>query len=143
MRIFLVLIGLSLFLSCNDKINLENDELSNAKWYFYSYACQQRAFTGRGIEVNPLACGVDYKVEFNPTKDTVSYHFILFNKDSLDICYLNPFGTSGVICVKGMYFIPRLHGVIIEFYDKSIIEAEMKKQSEILEEKIKNSDEIL
>lgn len=135
------LIILSLFfISCKSHVIKEDLSLNEAKWYFYSYACDLTGYIQRNKVIDPIECDIQTKVVVKINKDTTEVFFNLYYKDTLNVCWLKPFSLAGIKIVNNTLFIPIYHQTILANNSDSAILKEMYKQSLLLQKKILESN---
>lgn len=126
-------------LSCNAQ--KESEEIVNAKWFYYAYAAELNGYSGSGVEMQPLAC--DIKINFinHVNTDTTKFYFSLYQKDTLNICYLKPLGLTGIMVVGNKLYLPVYHSIVFDSESDSVVLETMKKQSLSLRKKVLENKE--
>ncbi|HYM93329.1 MAG TPA: hypothetical protein VET23_04265, partial [Chitinophagaceae bacterium] len=113
----------------------KNKKINNAKWYYYSYAVDQKVYCKDTIAIEPLAC--DIKVDgIKNINDTTIIYFSLYRKDTLSTCILKPLGLVGIEVINDKLYRPIYHSIEFEDESDSIILRDMKKNDSLLRRKI-------
>ena len=138
-RKYIFLFVLVFSLSCNAQI--ESEGIVNAKWFYYAYAMELNGYSSSGTEMQPLACDIIVKFIKHVNADTTKFYFSLYQKDTLNICYLKPLGLVGVTMVGNKLYLPIYHSIVFDQESDSIVLEEMKKRSSLLQSKILENGE--
>lgn len=118
------------FLSCNAK--RESSEIKNAKWFYYAYAMELNGYAQNGNSVKPLTCDIRLNSVENINPDTTRFYFSLYQKDTLNKCYLKPLSLSGITAVKNNLYIPIYNYIFFYNETDSLLLAKMNKQNILL-----------
>jgi hypothetical protein len=129
--------------SCNAQPSIKkvDDESLNAKWFYYSYAMELNAYNSNGTEIQPLACNIKINSVKHVSADTTKFYFSLYDKDTVNICYLKPLALLGITVVRNKLFIPIYHTIIFDSENDSTVLEKMKKQSLLLQNKVLENKE--
>lgn len=129
-------------LSCNGQTALkESEELINAKWYYYGYAIELKAYDKNGIEVQPLACDIKLLRVSKVSTDTIKLFFIASSNDTLNTCSFKPLDLVGITIVGNKLYLPIYHTVVFDSEGDSVLLERMNKQSLLLQKKVvENND---
>ena len=128
-------------LSC--KAQTEKEEITNAKWFYYSYAMELNGYSSSGAEIKPLSCDIKVNSIERVNGDTTKFYFSLYKKDTLNICYLKPLGLIGVVAVRNKLYTPIYHSLIFDKESDSLILERINKQSsQLLQKSLGNDKEI-
>lgn len=129
-------------LSCNGQIvSKESEEISNAKWYYYSYAMEYNAYDKSGAEVQPLTYDIKLLRISNVSTDSTNLFFIAFNKDTLNTCVFKPLDLVGITIVRNKLYLPIYHTVVFDSENDSAVLERMNKQSLILQNRVLENNE--
>jgi hypothetical protein len=124
-------------LSCNAQHTIEEDnEISNAKWFYYTYVMELNGYNSNGAEMQPLACNIKINQVKHVNTDTTKVYFSLYDKDTLNICYLKPLALLGITVVRNKLYIPIYHTIVFDSENDSMILEKMQKQSLLLRSKV-------
>jgi hypothetical protein len=134
-KYFFSLILIFLF-SC--KARTESEEIINAKWFYYSYTVELDGYI-EGRKVKPLTCNIKVNSIEHTNNDTTKFYFLLYGRDTLDICYLKPLGLVGVTVVRNKLYVPIYHEIIFDRESDSLILKNMNKQSLLLQKELQNN----
>lgn len=132
------------YLSCNGQAPLlDSKEITNAKWYFYSYATELKAYDKSGTEVQPLACDIKVLRVSKVSIDTTEIFFVASHKDTLNTCSFKPLDLIGISIVRNQLYLPIYHTVVFDSEGDSVVLERMKKHNLILQKKVfENNREI-
>lgn len=137
---YIVAIVLILSFSCNGQVPVsENNELSNAKWNYYSYAVGLTAYDKSNKPINPLLCDISLTRSIKIGSDTTEMYFNAFYKDMLNQCSFKPYGLTGIMIIRDKFYLPIYHSIIFESQKESEIYEEMQRRQAILKEEITKS----
>jgi hypothetical protein len=136
---YFFLLGFVFSLSCNAQ--RENQEIENAKWFYYSYAMELNGYSNSGVKIDPLACDIKIDAIERLKRDTTKYYFSLFQNDTLNICYLKPLGLVGVLAVNNKLYFPIYHSILFDKESDSKILERMNKQNSQLLQRLLQKDE--
>jgi hypothetical protein len=126
-------------ISCNRKnIPNESDEITNAKWYYYSYVIDLTAYDKSGAEIQPLACDIKLLRILKINTDTTKIYFEASNKDTLNVCSFKPLDLVGINVVKNKLYLPIYHTIVFDRESDTIILEKMNKQNVLLQGRILN-----
>jgi hypothetical protein len=129
-------------LSCNGQVkSKDSDEITNAKWYYYSYAMELKAYDRNNIEVQPLACDIKVLKSLKVNTDTTQIFFNAFNKDTLNVCNFKPMGLVGITVVRNKLYLPIYHTIVFDSESDNIVLERMNKQSLLLRDKVLENKE--
>jgi hypothetical protein len=132
------------FISCNSQTgSKESDEIANAKWYYYSYAGELKAYDKSGGEVQPLTCDVKFLKLLKVGIDTTKIFFDAFNKDTLNLCSFRPYDLVGIIIVKNKLYLPIYHTLVFGSDEDSTVLKRMNRQSMLLQRRILENSEAI
>lgn len=141
---YIIPLTLIFSLSCKGQIGLkESQEITNSKWYYYSYAMELKAYDKSGTEVKPLACDIKLLKILKVSPDTTHLFFAASSKDTLNTCSFKPLDLTGITIVKDKLYLPIYHIVIFDGEKDSKVLERMRKQSLLLQNKIIESKEII
>ena len=131
-------------LSCNGQtVSKESEEVTNAKWYYYSYAMELKVYDKSGTEIQPLACDIKLLRVSKVSADTTNLFFVAFSKDTLNTCTFKPLNLIGITIVRNKLYLPIYHIVVFDRENDSIVLERMNKQSLLLQSKaLENNDRI-
>jgi hypothetical protein len=119
-----------------------SQEIINAKWFYYAYASQLNGYSSTGNEIRSLACDIKVNSIERINGDTTKFYFSLYQKDTLNICYLKPLELVGIKMVRNELYSPIYHSVIYEKQTDSMILKEMNKQNLLLQKSLESSKEV-
>lgn len=129
-------------LSCNGQtVSKESEEITNAKWYYYSYVMELKAYNKSGTETQPLACDIKLLRVSKVSTDTTNLFFVAFSKDTLNTCSFKPLDLVGITIVRNKLFLPIYHTVVFDSENDSAVLARMNKQSLLLQNKVLENNE--
>ena len=121
----------------------DSEEITNAKWVFYAYAMDLKGYSSNDNgEVKPLTCDVKFNSIQRLNIDTAKFYFTLFQKDTLNECYLKPLGLVGIMAVGNKLFTPIYHSVIFEREADSLVLKNMNTRNSLLLQKSYNDNSI-
>lgn len=124
-------------LSCNGQsMPKESEEIVNAKWYYYSYAMDFKAYDKSGTEVQPLACDIKLLKVSKISADTTNLFFVVFSKDTLNTCSFKPLDVVGIAIVRNKLYLPIYHTVVFDSENDSVVLERMNKQNLLLQNKV-------
>jgi hypothetical protein len=124
-------------LSCNAQtVPNESEEVANAKWYYYSYVMELKAYDKSGAEVQPLACDIKLLRVSKVSVDTTELFFIASNKDTLNTSFFKPLDLVGIAIVRNKLYLPIYHTVAFDSENDSVVLERMSKQNLLLQNKI-------
>lgn len=129
-------------ISCNGQTVLrESEEITNAKWYYYNYAMELKAYDKSGIEVQPLTCDIKLLRVSKIGTDTTNLFFVAFSKDTLNTCSFKPLDLVGITIVRNKLYLPIYHTVVFDNGNDSAVLERMNKQSLLLQNKVLENNE--
>lgn len=128
--------------SVSCKAQTENEEIINAKWFYYAYALELNGYSSSGAEIKPLACNSKLNYIERISKDTARFYFSLYQKDTLDVCYLKPLELVGVTVIRNKLYTPIYHSVLFDKEADSLILERMNAQSLLLQKSLENDKDI-
>lgn len=102
---------------------------------------EQNGYSSNGEEIKPLTCDIKLNLIKHISSDTTNFYFSLYQKDTLNICYLKPLGLVGISTVKNKFYTPIYHSVIFDREGDSLILDKMNKKSLLLLQRSLVNDE--
>jgi hypothetical protein len=128
-------------LSCNGQsTSSESEEIINAKWYYYSYAMELKAYDKTGEELQPLACDIKLTRVSKISSDTTKLFFVASSGDTLNTCAFKPLDLVGIAIVRNRLYLPIYHIVAFDIEDDSSVLARMNTQSLLLQNKVSENN---
>lgn len=121
----------------------ESNEIANAKWYYYSYVMELKAYDRASVEIQPLACDIRVLRLLKVGADTTKVFFNAFNKDTLNVCSFRPYDLVGITIVRNKLYLPIYHSIVFDKENDSIVLEKMNKQSLLLQSKALGNNEII
>lgn len=97
-----------LIYSCKPKLISENNnyKFEKAKWFFYSYASPNKAYTQNAQAFSPWECEVKNNGLKKVGQKTTEYYFRFFIGDTLNYCTLKPYDLIGVQVNNDTVYLP-------------------------------------
>ena len=124
-------------LSCNGQtMPKESEEVADAKWYYYSYAMELKAYDKSSTEIQALACDVKLLRVSKVSSDTTELFFVASNKDALNTCSFKPLDLVGITIVRNKLYLPIYHAVVFDSENDSVVLERMNKQNLLLQNKV-------
>ncbi len=124
-------------LSCNGQaIPKESEEITNAKWYYYSWAMELKTYDKSGTEVQPLTCDIKLLRVSKVSTDTIELFFVASNKDTLNTCSFKPLDLVGITIIRNKLYLPIYHTVVFDSENESVVLERMNKQNLLLQNKV-------
>lgn len=120
-----------------EKIN-DDDIMSNAKWYFYSYAMDLQLYDKNELEVNPLDCSIKLFKISKVGNDTTKVFFTTFKNDTINECSFRPYDLIGITIVKEKMFLPIYHQIEFDIEEDSVVIARMNEKNLQLQNRVLN-----
>lgn len=149
---YVILLFSTLIFACNnnekiekgniliDKIN--DDIITNAKWYFYGYVIGLKAYDKKNNEINPLDCSIEVSKISKIGSDTTNIFFIAFNNDARNECTFMPYDLIGISIIKEKVFLPIYHQIEFDREDDLVIIERMNQINLELKNRVLNSKSI-
>lgn len=124
-------------LSCNGQtVTMKGEKITNAKWYYYSYAAELKTYDKSGAEVQPLACDVKLLRVSKVSIDTTEVFFVASNKDTSNTCSFKPLDLVGITVVRNKLYLPIYRTVVFDSESDSVVLERMNKQNLLLQNKV-------
>lgn len=114
----------------------ESVELTNAKWYYYSYTMDFKGYDRSGTEVQPLALDVKLLRTLKVNTDTTNLFFVASSKDTLNTCSFKPLDLVGITVIRNKLYLPIYHAIVFDTESDSIVLEKMNKQNLMLQKKV-------
>lgn len=142
---YIILSMLIFSVSCNGQTApKESDEITNARWYYYSYAMDLKAYDrSSSAEVKPLTCDLKLLRLLKVSPDTIKFFFIAFNKDTLNACSFRPLDLAGITLVRNKLYLPLYHTIVFDKENDTIVLEKMNKQNLLLQRRILENKEAI
>ncbi|MBC7935492.1 MAG: hypothetical protein H7Y86_09100 [Rhizobacter sp.] len=115
---------------------MESEELTNAKWYYYSYTMDLKGYDRSGKEVQPLALDVKLLRTLKVNTDTTNLFFVASSKDTLNTCSFKPLDLVGITVIRNRLYLPIYHAIVFDTESDSIVLEKMNKQNLMLQKKV-------
>jgi len=139
---YVILSMLIFSVSCKGQTtSKESEELANAKWYYYSYAMELKAYDRSGTEVQPLANDVRLLRTLKVGTDTTNLFFLASNKDTLNTCSFKPLDLVGITVIRNKLYLPIYHTIVFDAESNAIVLEKMSKQNLLLQKKVLENKE--
>lgn len=123
--------------SCNGQtLSRGSEEITNAKWYYYSYTMELKAYDKSSTEIQPLACDIKLLRISKVSTDTTNLFFVAFSKDTLNTCSFKPLDLVGITIVRNKLYLPIYHTVVFDSENDSTVLERMNKQNLLLQNKV-------